>query len=421
MGGPNANTIHVFSNDKIIKTTNDSIKMKLNERVKKSIGFNLVQSILRQFHRIKRKIEVRREQKKDANEKKLAEKPLDTKDFLKHKGKQSKKKRRSRKNLNILKEYLVKAGFESVDERHFSGIMKKFAVIFCFVFSIVIVILMIMSSANFWQILLYLLSIWTFIFVFALVILWVIVYMFLDIKIFQRTQQLEDVLPDFLQLASANMSAGMAIDQALWFAVRPKFGVLANEIEEVAKSTIAGVDLSIALTDLSNKYDSPMLRRTVNLLIEGMNAGGQLAELLSKIVVDIQEMKLMKREISASIMTYVIFITFASIVAAPFLFALSTQLIVIVQKIMGSIDLSEMASGGFQLALGGEAVSLKNFRIFAILTLSSTAMFSAAIVSTIRHGNIKEGLKYLPIFWFIAVLLYLIASSLVGTLMSGFI
>ena len=42
------------------------------------------------------------------------------------------------------------------------------------------------------------------------------------------------VLADFLGLTSSNISAGMPIDRALWFAVRPKFGILAREIEEVA-------------------------------------------------------------------------------------------------------------------------------------------------------------------------------------------
>jgi pilus assembly protein TadC len=62
-----------------------------------------------------------------------------------------------------------------------------------------------------------------------------VVFFYFDYKIYQRTKEIEEVLPEFLQLTSANISAGMTIDRALWFAVRPKFGVLAKEIEEVAK------------------------------------------------------------------------------------------------------------------------------------------------------------------------------------------
>ena len=77
-----------------------------------------------------------------------------------------------------------------------------------------------------------------------------------------------ELLTRLMKLTSANISAGMPIDQALWFAVRPKFGVLAKEIEEVAKSTIAGADLQTALIDFTKKYNSKILKRSINLIIE---------------------------------------------------------------------------------------------------------------------------------------------------------
>ena len=68
----------------------------------------------------------------------------------------------------------------------------------------------------------------------------------------------------------------MTIDKALWYAVRPKFGVLANEIETVAKETMKGEDLKIALQKFADKYDSILLKRSISLLSEGIDAGGEI-------------------------------------------------------------------------------------------------------------------------------------------------
>ena len=299
--------------------------------------------------------------------------------------------------------------------------IEKFAIIFCAAVSALVIVFLIMSKGGLVKYLLYLIATWTVVLALVVIIFWVFFYLFLDLKIYRRTKQVEDVLPDFLQLTSANISAGMPIDRALWYAVRPRFGVLSREIEEVAKSTIAGADLEEALKHFSKKYDSLILKRTVSLIIEGMRAGGELAELLSKIAIDIQETKLMRKEIAASIMTYVIFITFATVVAAPFLFALSTQLLNVVQGIMGSLDLSEISVGTFKMAGGGETMKINDFRIFSALALTVSSIFSAAIVSTIQKGNIKDGAKFIPIFVAVSLILYFVANWIVSGLMAGLV
>ncbi|MBU0472233.1 MAG: type II secretion system F family protein [Nanoarchaeota archaeon] len=357
----------------------------------------------------------------EAKRQRFAKKELkDNKEFKKT-GKKFKKQKPKRRNIAILKDYLRKAGYEYADERKLSSKVMKIAILLSALFSIVVVIMMVITKGRLISTLIYLVGAWTAVFGLAIGLMWIFIYVFLDLKIFQRTKQVEDVLPDFLQLTSANISAGMPIDQALWYAVRPRFGVLAKEIEEVAKSTIAGKGLEEALKEFSDKYDSVILRRSVSLIIEGMKAGGELADLLSKIAIDIQETKLMKKEIAASIMTYVIFISFATIAAAPFLFALSTQLLQIVQGIMSSIDLTGASSGTFSISMSGDSIAIGDFKIFSVLALTVSAIFSACIVSTIQKGNIKEGMKYIPIFVIISLTLYFVANLIVSTMMSGFI
>ena len=260
---------------------------------------------------------------------------------------------------------------------------------------------------------------WILIFILVIFFLWVAFYISIDMKTYKRKLEIEDVLPDFLQLTASNIKAGMTIDKALWYAVRPRFGVLAKEIETVAKETMSGVDLKESLRKFASKYDSSVLKKSINMLIESIDAGGEIGDLLIKIANNIQEQKIAMKEMSASVTTYVIFISFASIVAAPILFALSSSLISIIQKLgttLGSLG-STAATTGMPLSFSGTGVSTSDFKIFAIVSLTISSSLSAMMVSTIKKGNIKSGLKYVPIFIITSIVIYLFADKIVGSLL----
>ncbi len=263
---------------------------------------------------------------------------------------------------------------------------------------------------------------WILIFVLLIFALWIMFYLAVDLKIFRRKVDMEEVLPDFLQLTASNINAGMTIDRALWFAVRPRFGVLAKEIENVAKETMSGVDLKVALEKFVARYDSNILKRSVSMLNEGVEAGGKIGDLLNRIATNIQEQNAMLKEMSANVTTYVIFITFATIVAAPLLFALSGVLIQVVQNLGSTLgNTSSAAAGaGISLSFSGTGVSQSDFRIFAIVSLILTSLFSAMIISTIKKGNIKSGVKYIPIFIAVSLTLYIVGQGLAGKLLSLF-
>ena len=266
-------------------------------------------------------------------------------------------------------------------------------------------------------------TLWMLVFSVILFALWVIFYIAVDLKIFKRKVDIEDVLPDYLQLTASNIKAGMTIDRALWYAVRPRFGVLAKEIEIVAKETMRGEDLKTALRKFADKYDSVLLKRSISLLIEGIEAGGEIGDLLNKIAINVQENKLMRKEMSANVTTYIIFITFSTVLAAPVLFALAGTLIKVISNLgstLGDVGFAA-ATSGFALSFSGSGINYNDFRIFAIISLIITSFFSAIIISTIKRGNAKFGFRFIPIFIVVTVSLFLIADKVLEKLMGVFL
>jgi len=358
----------------------------------------------------------------------LLRKHFDQKTFEKDQKESSRNRSRSRfdkvkkkkKIIGLFADFALKLGFDETAR----DINRK---VLIFVSSIVILLsvtitgFVIVNHKSLDILITFLALLWTLVYGAIYLLSSLVVFLYLDVKMYQHVREIEENLPDFLQLASANISAGLTVDRALWYAVRPKFGILAVEMENVAKATVVGDDLESALVKMGRKYDSRMLKETVNLIVEGIQSGGEMAQLLNKLSTNIKETQLMRKEISASVTTYAIFIGAATVLAAPLLFALSTQLLEIIQKIFGSMhmDSSVGMSSSFSFNFSGESISISDFRRFAILVLVISSFFSAAIISVIRKGSVKDGLKTIPLFIAISLVIYFIATKLFGMLMGG--
>lgn len=350
--------------------------------------------------------------------------------FMKLKSLKEKKTPKRKKSFTLrgfardisLQEYLEKAGFEGADAKQVTKKIFRIALVICIIISIAIIIFGISFKTGLLSLLVMLLLLWLGAFFLLLGIIWAVYLFYLDMKIFQRTKAVEGVFPDFLQLTSANISAGMPVDKALWYAVRPGFGVLAKEIETVAKNTMAGEDLSVALTTFAKKYDSKIIQRSISLLLEGMAAGGEMADLLNKISLNIEEEKILQKEMAASVTTYVIFITFATIVAAPVLFALANQLLTVIKEITSKLGPTmQNSSSFFSIGFSGDSIKGSDFTIFAYLMLIISAISSACIVSVIKKGRVKDGLKNIPIYVIVSVVLFALSSLIISGVFKGFI
>jgi len=322
-------------------------------------------------------------------------------------------KRLQRKSLQ---EYLDKAGFNVqaafVRKRTFQTLLVLFLLISTYV----------LFAAGRWgsgalDVLIFMAALWTAGFAGAFLAAQGIIYFFLDYRIYKRTREIEEVLPDFLQLASSNIAAGMPIDRALWLSIRPSFGVLAKEMEVVAKSTMAGESLEDSLLRFADAYESPILKRSVAILIEGLRAGGEMADLLNKIALNIEELKIMRQEMAANVTTYAIFISFASVMVAPFLFALATQLLEIIIGITGSLDLASSGSA-FSINAADPHV-VERFRMFSIVMLGVSTAFSAALVSVIKRGNVLEGIKSIPVYSLSAIAVYYLSLAMLHGMFGG--
>ncbi len=224
------------------------------------------------------------------------------------------------------------------------------------------------------------------------------VYFYLDLKIYKRTKEIEEILPDFLQFVSGNLKGGMSFDRALWGAIKPRFGVLAAEIEIAAKKVMTGEDVDDALKAFTKQYDSSMLRRSFDLVVEGMKGGAEIAPLMDKVIENIKETQTLRKEMAASVTAYTIFITFIVVIVAPGLFGLSFQLLTIVSSFATKLGAAGGGGGQLPIRFAEVAINPDDFKMFSRGSLAVIAVFSSMIISVIKRGDIKGGIKYIPVF-----------------------
>jgi pilus assembly protein TadC len=323
-----------------------------------------------------------------------------------------------------LRKYLLKAGISEVPYRLFgilfyACILVSIFLFFGYAYSPLI--------ANFSGFKLFILSFLVGLMIasFIAILAFVIVYFYLDLRIFNRTRQMEEVLQDFLKFVSENLKGGMSFEKALWTAIKPEFGILATEVRLAAKKVMTGQDVEEAVQEFTDKYESPILKRSFNLIIEGLKGGGQVAELIDRVVENIGETRTLKKEMAATNMTYVIFIMVVVLLISPGLFALSHQLLIILGSFISKIGGTQATSSAINLPFSVSRISIaeSDFVVFSRYALVLISIFSSMIVSMIRRGSIKAGVAYIPVFITISLIVHsvfvFLLSKIFGGLMFG--
>lgn len=234
----------------------------------------------------------------------------------------------------------------------------------------------------------------------------------------QRAKYIENVLPDALLLMASNLRSGVSPEEAFVLSARPEFGLLAEKIKDASKKLASGVDMEEALLELPKGIRSKLFRQTINLIIEGIRSGGEIATLLEETSNNIRDMASLRKEISSMIFVYALFIFMAGCLIAPVLYAVSIQLAGVLSRLSQSIAvqfLTEKAPVKIS-PTGLSEIFLTNF---AYINLIITASFTSLIVALINKGNERYGLRYIPFFLGIALFLFYISRSVLKIFFSG--
>lgn len=236
----------------------------------------------------------------------------------------------------------------------------------------------------------------------------------------KRINEMEDVLPDFLTLMASNIRSGLTPDRALLLSTRREFGPLTEEVDKAAKATLTGTPFTEAFMEMSQRFNSEMLSKTVRLIVEGARSGGSLADLLDNTALDIKRFASIRKEVAATVLVYTLFMFAAAAIGAPLLYAVSTMLIEVITTMKSEIAIStEDVSAYLPLVQGSTVISPELVFWFALFAIFIGAFFGSLAAGVISKGRESAGLGYVPTMIMISFAVFFLTKFLLESLMGG--
>ena len=235
----------------------------------------------------------------------------------------------------------------------------------------------------------------------------------------QRARYAEKILPDILLILASNLRSGITPEEAFTLSSRPEFGFLADKIKKASKYLATGTKVQDAFSYIAKDINSKLFEQTIDMLIVGLNCGGELASLLENIANDIKDTAFIRKEVRSTILVYAIFIFMAACLIAPLLYAVSIQLASILSKLSHTIAVQFVAKKAVAINLAPTNISSEFLIKFAYVNLVITTTFGALIFALINKGNEKYGLKYIPFFVGIALTLFYVTSIVLKAFFGG--
>ncbi len=241
-------------------------------------------------------------------------------------------------------------------------------------------------------------------------------YFFL--KMDKRSNEVEIVLPNALNLVAANLRAGMTPYQSIKMAAIPEFGVLGKEFERATSRSTGVKNFTDYLEEISQRVNSLTLQRTIRLLVASMKSGGKLAELLEGLSLDISERSSLKKELEVNIKTNMMFIMFIIIMGTPSLLSISIYFVETVSEIQEGTDLDSAQSadiGGFG---GGElSISAVFLERISYVILFMTSLLASFFLGGVLDGDVKRGLRFAPYMVVGSFIVFIIARYTIDALL----
>lgn len=259
-------------------------------------------------------------------------------------------------------------------------------------------------------------KIWPSIFAFGLALSVYFVYAYLKdyFKKSARIKKIEDVFPDFLQLMSSNLRAGMTIDRAMLLSSRPEFAPLDEEILKTGRDITIGKNIDRALLGLAKRIGSSKIDKIIFLIISGIRSGGDLAILLEQTSRGLRDRSILEKKAASSILMYVIFIFLAVSIFAPALFSLSNVLVTVLTNIFSGLPDIQNTNINMPFSLSKINISTNFVFYFSIFFMITIDILAAMVLGLVNKGEERQGFKFLPILVVLSLTVFFLTRIIVG-------
>jgi flagellar protein FlaJ len=217
----------------------------------------------------------------------------------------------------------------------------------------------------------------------------------------RRAEELERVLPDALRQMASTLRAGVSIDAALEDISNSNYGELSKEFTRVVNEVSRGRTLESALLALARRSNAPLYDRAFHLIVEGIERGAALANVLDSVANDAKEIGVIQRERKTTTMQPIMFLFAVALFAAPFIIGITVG--------VGSIQVGAAGSAG-NTGLPPE------IKTIAMMYVMIQGFVCGLAVGVIRFGKMTKGISYSIMFLIAGLIVFTLAGTMAGSM-----
>lgn len=215
----------------------------------------------------------------------------------------------------------------------------------------------------------------------------------------RRAEELERVLPDALRQMASTLRAGVSIDAALEDISKSNYGELSKEFTRVVDEVKRGRTLESALLALARRSNAPLYDRAFHLIVEGIERGAALANVLDSVANDAKEVGVIQRERKTTTMQPIMFLFAVALFAAPFIIGITVG--------VGSI---QVGTGG---PVGNTGLP-PEIKTIGMLYVMIQGFVCGLAVGVIRFGKMTKGISYSIMFLIAGLIVFTLAGTIAG-------
>ena len=215
-------------------------------------------------------------------------------------------------------------------------------------------------------------------------------------RIVKRIENMEGMLPDAFFYLASSLRAGISFSEALEELTTAKFGALTEEFKKTVAEIKKGRPTVEALKAfaLRNKK-SPVIYRSMMIIIEALERGAPMADVLVSVGNDVREILRIKKERKASTGMQTMFFIIASGFVGPLILGVVSQVIAGLSGVEGAVTLPISA-----------------IKHIILIFVALQAIVSGIGIGIIREGKFSGGLKYSIMLAIMGVIVFNLAGSI---------
>lgn len=230
-------------------------------------------------------------------------------------------------------------------------------------------------------------------FVMALILLFIV---YPNWRISKRIAEMEQMLPDAFFYLASTLRAGVSFPEALEDITRTKFGALTEEFRRTVEEVKKGKSIAEALRALAlrNKR-SPIIYRSMMIIIEALERGAPMADILVYVANDVRDILRIKHERKASTGMQAMFFIASSGFVGPLIVGMVSQL-----------------AAGLSAPGMGVVLPVDELKTILMLFVIIQGVISGIGIGIIREGSYFSGIKYSALLAIMAGVVFKVATSI---------